>query len=376
MKEVNQNEKDLDISEEKSIKTTKVYLRNVEINQESYETKILSEENIDNVIKLQVSYDGENRVLVYDVGNSVSLEEYIKGKHLRKQDICDIVTSVDDILLSIENYLISENSISLDPRLIRVVSISNRMKLKFIVIPNYTGDFSFELSKLLIRVLRFIDVEDKEALNLAYGLFVKSSKENYLIGDLMELIDRAQMKVEKETSIAEYDDFKMYDEMAKDYENGLSQYDEEARYLSEEDLIDNSIINDKNAPKDYIYNDIVIDNRVHGKNISGLIMDDDTKEFLEDEIYEDFDKEDKKIIRFNKDSKKSRKKRKLNAHINMGYVWSFFAPIMLIVVPVVYFIMNGREQFTKNIAFIIVYELLVIILLVVNKIKNYRTKIV
>ena len=56
MREMNQNDKGLEISEEKSIKTTNVYLKNVKINQESYEAKILSEENIENVIKLKVSY--------------------------------------------------------------------------------------------------------------------------------------------------------------------------------------------------------------------------------------------------------------------------------------------------------------------------------
>ncbi len=346
-----------EIVEEKNIKSTKIYLKNIDINPESYESKILGEENIENVYKFQIAYDNEERNLVYDVGGSIGLDEYLKSNRLGKIDLCDIVMAIDEVLLSIENYLVSENSISLDLKLIRVKRIDDRLKLKFIVIPNYKSDFSYELSKLLIRTLRFIDIDDKEALNLAYGLFVRSSKENYLISDLLELVDKVQMKSDTNSTEYESDEFKNYEEMMA-YENEEKQYNiEDYDYMLEEEQMNENR---------------VLDNRSFEEQKKGIYIDDDTKEFLEDEIYEDFDKADKKIIKFDKDARKSRKKRKLNAHINMGYICSIFAPIVLIVVPFVYFIINGKEAFIKNIAFILVFEVLVVTILIARKIKGYR----
>ena len=373
MKVETRNDTDLDVTEEKSIKNTKIYLRNLKLNQESYETKILSEESIDDVIKFQIVYENENSALVYDVGNSISLEEYLKNIRLSKQNICEIITAIDDVLMSIENYLISENSISLDPRLVRVLTVKNSRKFRFIVIPNYNGDFSFELSKLIIRILRYIDVNDKAALNLAYGLFVKSSKENYLISDLMQLIDRVQVK---DTGLYGFDEegFAMYDDMI-DYEKEKKIFEDQSQvYISEEELIDEQEINHINNHKSHECDNKIIDNGSLDEINEEVLIDDDTKEFLEDEIYEDFDKEDKKIIKFNRAHNKSRKRRKLNAHINMSYMCSFFAPIILLIVPIVYFVLNGQELFMKNIAIIIVFELIVAFLLIVNRIKNFGMK--
>ena len=99
----------LEISEEKSIKNTLLYIKNINVNTESYEAKILSEDSIENMIKYQLAYEGENRVLKYDVSNTISLDEYLKFKKLTKKDLCRILFAIDEILLSIENYLLSES---------------------------------------------------------------------------------------------------------------------------------------------------------------------------------------------------------------------------------------------------------------------------
>ena len=106
--------------EEKSIKNTLLYVKNLKMNMESYEYKILSEESIENMIKFQIGYEGENQLLKFDVSNTISLEEHLKTNKLQKKDVCDIILAIDEILFSIENYLISENSLVLDLKTIRL----------------------------------------------------------------------------------------------------------------------------------------------------------------------------------------------------------------------------------------------------------------
>lgn len=289
------------INEEKSIKNTSLYIKNVKINNESYEAKILSEENIENVIKYQMIYDGENRVLKYDVSNTIGFDEYLKQRKLNKKDICSIISTIDDMLMGIENYLLSENSVTLDLKLIRVIKKdNNRNSYKFILIPNYNADFSYELSKFLIRILRYVDIEDKEALSLAYGLFVRSSKDNYTMNDLMELIGTATSGREAEEDI-DFEGLVHYDEeIASEIGEDLSQG------LTDEDFLDNE------------------------KDLSeeGLTIDDDTKGILSENILTNFDKEDKKTAKAGKT---------LKGHINLGIIGYVLAPLLIIILPIIFY---------------------------------------
>lgn len=317
----------LDINEEKSIKNTLLYLKNVQINTEGYEYKILSEEFIENIIKFQLIYDGANQVLKYDVSSTISLDEYLKTIKLKKKDICDILLAIDDVLFSIENYLISENSVILDLRAIRLKKLRNGHKrYQFIAVPNLKADFSYELSKFLIRILRFVDVDDKEALSLAYGLFVRSSKDNYTMNDLIELVEKVR---DKNADVQ--DDITMEE---------LVNYDEEmAKEISEEMLQENGFdiqdIDEENEKK-YTGN-----TNNESMNIDeDITIDDETNDILQESVLNDFNKQDKKIVKFKKNAFGFKKKRALNGHINLGMIAYAIVPVVIIVVPVLVFFLN------------------------------------
>ena len=307
------------ISEEKNIKNTLIYLRNVQLNLESYEAKILAEENIENIIKYQVVYEGENRVLKYDVSSTIGFDEYLKQKKLNKDDICRIIYSIDDILFSVENYLLAESSIALDLKLIRVAKKSNgKSVFRFIAIPNYNSDFSYELSKFLIRILRHVDVEDKDALSLAYGLFVRSSKDNYTINDLMELIDKV------------CDKRKINDEEFNIEE--LIKYDEEmASEISDEIVAENSelIMNDEMVGN--------VDNVITSDNEDNVIIDTTTKEILGESLLNDFDREDEKIEKSKEGPILFKKKKLLKGKVSAGLIAVALVPVLILSLPIIYY---------------------------------------
>lgn len=309
---------ELVISEEKNIKNTLLYIKNSNVNTESYESKILSEDNIENMIKYQLVYDGENRVLKYDVSGTIGLDEYLKQKKLTKKDICKVLFAIDEILLSIENYLLSENSLALDLKLIRVLKKkSDSICFKFIAIPNYNSCFSYELSKFLIKLLRHVDVEDKDALTLSYGLFVRSSKDNYTMNDLMELVDKVYNKEEENISIDEL--IKYDEEMASEISENIDEtasLEEYERVLSRERVESNVITSNDE---------------------SGIIIDSKTKGILSESLLEDFDKEDEKIIEVNRKPFAFRSKKALKGHISLGIIGYILAPIVVVAIPILYY---------------------------------------
>lgn len=307
-----------EISEEKSIKNTLLYIKNINVNTESYEAKILSEDNIENMIKYQLAYEGENRVLKYDVSNTISLDEYLKFKKLTKKDLCRILFAIDEILMSVENYLLSENSLALDTKLVRVSKKKNdNISFKFIAIPNYNSCFSYELSKLLIKLLRYVDVEDKEALTLSYGLFVRSSKDNYTMNDLMELVDKVYNKEEDEQ--INIDELMKYDEeMASEIVEGIEE--------------DKTTIYEEIEPHDSATSNTIVSS---GEN--SLIIDAKTKGILSESLLDDFDKEDEKIIEANRKPFAFKKKKALKGHISVGIIGYILAPIVVAALPILYY---------------------------------------
>ena len=337
---------------EKNMKNTFLTIQNIKINLQSYESKILEEETIENVIKYQIDYDGNNEILKYNISGMFSLENYLKTNKLKKKDIIFIIKSIDNVLNNIENYLLSENSIVLDPAAIMIEKEKNKSKLNFLMIPNYQSDFSYELSKLIVKLLRHIDVEDKEGLRFAYELFVKSAKDNYTINDLIESIPEDY----EENEDVDFDDIYNYEIINSENENIK---EDEMFEIIEKDYDDefNNEIKNLNQDKD-------VD--------EGITIDEKAKKFLTDELFEDF--EDKNS-NFNPQKKiiKSRKRIQKN-FLNVDEIFdAVFVPLVSVSVPFGIFLIYGRDVLFNNILKIFIFEAILIFIFVLDSFIKHQT---
>ncbi len=172
----------------------------MKVNKASYEYTMLCENNIKNTLSFQgatetnyryykdLHWEWLNRWLVKPVKDGVR----VGNNKFNKKSIIKIIRTIDDVISEMEKYLISENSLCLNLDSIA----TDGENFYFALIPNNNSDFSYELSKFLIKILRYVDVEDKEGIDLAYNLFVKSSKEDYTMVDLLTECDKKENKME------------------------------------------------------------------------------------------------------------------------------------------------------------------------------------
>ena len=152
--------------------------------EKTYNKTILEEENL-NYLPSRMKINYENNAYEYAVKGQ-TLEEYVKeGNRITKKDIINLLDSIDEMLSEIKNYLLSENNVILDLKTI----CKDEDKYYFTLAPNIDLDFKYELSKLIIRILRYVNVNDKKTLELAYSLFIKTSQDNYTIDDLLNIIN-------------------------------------------------------------------------------------------------------------------------------------------------------------------------------------------
>lgn len=108
-----------------------------------------------------------------------TLNEYLKENKLKENDFRIIIRGI-------KNARNTFNTIDFDFE--KIYYEGTKESLGFTTKAG-DYDFHFELSKFLIRLLRFTDVNDNKALPLAYSLFVKSSKDGYRLKDLIEIIE-------------------------------------------------------------------------------------------------------------------------------------------------------------------------------------------
>lgn len=182
------------ITFEKNINDSFMYISGVKINTDSYESILLKNENIDRILKYYLVENDENPKIRYDITGLISFESYTKKNALKEHDISFIINEISKMLITSENFLISENSIILNPETIMMTLSRDKnnnikKKLLFTVIPSYNGDFYKQLVKLLLYILRNVDKNDKKSILLAYNLFSESAKENFTINNLLEIIN-------------------------------------------------------------------------------------------------------------------------------------------------------------------------------------------
>lgn len=164
---------------------------NYKLNKDSYNFKMMEFErnNLPYInTMLYTNKDEDENIIVYDnTGQKLSdiIKEYYK---LNKDDIVKIIKDLNNALNTLDNHLLSENDIIFDfDTIIKDVSGD----YNFTIVPGLNQDFNFELSKFLMQSLRHIDINDKEALALAYQLFTTSSRDNFNgVSDLLDKIEK------------------------------------------------------------------------------------------------------------------------------------------------------------------------------------------
>ena len=334
--------KELDVEINKSIKGNFIYIKDVYVNNESYEYKILMEQDIDNVNKMQIEYDGNKVNLLYDINNKITLENYLLQKKLNVASLLLIIKNINNLLNSISNYLLSENSVVLDFRTIVIDREGKNTKLKFCLVPNLNNDFSFELSKFLMKVLRYVDIKDKNALPLAYKLFIKSSKDNYTIDDLLEVIK--QYEADSDNLYDIYDENLIFDE------NMLLSEDDE----NKEDFVDlNTFYQNDEVKKEKKNLNIDKDIDDFMESNSSMVIDDETKKLLNS-----FD-EDKEVV---------------HAHIKINPLKKIFTPFVSLIVPMALYLGLSESEFKRVIPMILIMECVLLISTIISAVKRGRRK--
>ena len=156
-----------------------------------FEQKMLEQNQIDGILRFKVRQKDEEVRFFYEITSKQPLSRLLEGQTIQAEQIRALVFGIARSLDHMEQYLLSEKSVLLDPEYLYVDPES--LKVWLCLVPGMECDFPEDYSRFLEYLLGKVDHRDKESVVLAYGLYQETRKENYGMADILRL---AQQKIE------------------------------------------------------------------------------------------------------------------------------------------------------------------------------------
>lgn len=150
-----------------------------------FEQKMLEQNQIDGILRFQVRQKDEEVRFFYEITSKQPLSRLLEGQTIQAEQIRALVFVIARSLDHMEQYLLSEKSVLLDPEYLYVDPES--LKVWLCLVPGMECDFPEDYSRFLEYLLGKVDHRDKESVVLAYGLYQETRKENYGMTDILRL---------------------------------------------------------------------------------------------------------------------------------------------------------------------------------------------
>lgn len=150
---------------------------------QAFEVKMLVGNAIEGLLKFRIRRSDEHCQFCYEITSRQPLGRFLETRAISAVQLRTLLLGIAQTLIRMEDYLLSEQQILLEPDFIYIDTESFQPGL--CLLPGKKGDFPSEFSEFLQFLLGKADHQDKEAVVLIYGLYRESLKENYGLDNLL-----------------------------------------------------------------------------------------------------------------------------------------------------------------------------------------------
>lgn len=153
-----------------------------------YRTKILLNNTIEGVLKVELKFIDQMDLFYYNINNKKSLSAAYENKSLQYDDIKKLLRSILKIINGSGDYLLSENDFIIDPEYIFVEDNLEMVYLCYL--EGYQTNMLTQFSKLMEYLMNKVDYKDENAVVLTYGLYKESREEDCTYERLMNELEK------------------------------------------------------------------------------------------------------------------------------------------------------------------------------------------
>jgi hypothetical protein len=176
----------MQITYRREIKHNYMIIDPEEMEWEGYESRMLQNNSVEGLLPLQIRQTQDGIRFYYDITSRQPLLRLLEAQKWKAEQIRCLLIGIFGVLERMENYLLRESRILLDPEYIYVDPENIRIWL--CIVPGLVRDFPEDFGRLLEKILEYVDHQDKESVVLAYGIYQETRKANYGIEDIMRLV--------------------------------------------------------------------------------------------------------------------------------------------------------------------------------------------
>lgn len=159
----------------------------------NYECRMLASNTIEGVLHFQIRQVDDEIRFYYEITSRQPLERMLENQSLQVRELRSLMFGISRVLDRMEQYLLREGSVLLEPDYIYVEPETFRVWL--CLVPGLERDFRKDYGTLLEYLLGKADHQDKDSVVLAYGLYQESRRDNYGMEDILRLLRAGQEDV-------------------------------------------------------------------------------------------------------------------------------------------------------------------------------------
>lgn len=150
--------------------------------QESYETEMLMQNQLDTILPLQVLRVNAEIQLLYDITSKQSLKDCTERVKLSMKTLHKLFLSIDEVTREIKKYLLDTENIVLDLEHI----YCKEDRFYFCYCPWEKQDLLTSFRKMLEEILGNLDYRDTAGVELAYHLYQSVCRGEFTVSEILQ----------------------------------------------------------------------------------------------------------------------------------------------------------------------------------------------
>lgn len=186
-----------------------ISIEKVKENENNYQLEMVSNNQIKGLLNIKIQYINNEKEILYDITSMNSLSKIFERKLMKKEDLIRFVVSIKRLSESLKEYLLCSDNIIFDSEYI--FYDKQRDEYLFCYCPEANDDVELQLKILFNQLLDYIDHNNRETVELAYGLQQITSQDSFSIDQLQEFVLQKK-EMEIKTDIDLDDDTLDYDD--------------------------------------------------------------------------------------------------------------------------------------------------------------------
>lgn len=171
--------------------------RQTDVCQLEYEEQILHNNELPGVLKFKMKESDEDCCYYYDIKGMKNLDENTQYDTIDYNNALMIINDLKTLLGTIDDYLLSFDSICLDENYIYYSYLAKRYL--FVYIPGYCRSFKDQLKELLAWLMKHINYNDKDCVSYIFNLYRKIEAGEDIFAETIPSKDQSD-DIKEETS--------------------------------------------------------------------------------------------------------------------------------------------------------------------------------